>query len=299
MIARGLAAALAALGLVGGCRTQAPPQAVATVSVDLSLPGGLAQALPVWRARLRILDRREGLRQRLADITEAADGRAQVRVDVLLDAPCDQADLPAVQARVIEALTRSGSLAFRPASVALGNRLAERLRQALPEGADLTTLGTRGAVVVSGVDEARVRSWGALDLPGATVLAEPAEAPGSYRLWAGPRRPPLTGAAVTDVRVQQRARGERTLRVNLSPSGIEGFAALTRSHLHSALLVSVDGRLVAAPMMNERLATDYLEISLGAGRSATEAQALAAAMSAAALPAAPTVTAAAITCAAP
>ncbi len=82
----------------------------------------------------------------------------------------------------------------------------------------------------------------------------------------------------------------------LGPADRDGFVALTTDHFQQHLLITVDDRLLSAPKMTERLATDYVEIALGPSRTRAAAEEVAALIASGALPVSPTIDASTTTC---
>jgi preprotein translocase subunit SecD len=65
---------------------------------------------------------------------------------------------------------------------------------------------------------------------------------------------------VTSASVQTDAQGKTELRVILTPKGRDRLAKTTEEAIHHQLAIVVDGKLLEAPMIQAKLAADYLTV---------------------------------------
>jgi preprotein translocase subunit SecD len=73
------------------------------------------------------------------------------------------------------------------------------------------------------------------------------------RVYCAPA-PVITGADVSDVRVQQDAQGRSQVLVTFTPAGRTRLAEFTRNHLKERLAIVVDGRVLLAPVIENEIA---------------------------------------------
>lgn len=84
--------------------------------------------------------------------------------------------------------------------------------------------------------------------PEALVLSD------SSTVWLGPDSLRVEVGGLDSVRVQPDFTGEPLVYLRLSGDAVEGFAALTGRALDRPVAVVVDGRVMAAPVVRERIA---------------------------------------------
>jgi len=287
------AAALAAAAC-GDAPRSLPPGPVLMLDYSVDVAGGpdaelraLDQAAAVVRRRVDAL----GRRVRWASVSRRA---SLLHVELIGDLPPDLADT----------LGRSGSLGFHRAlegdrSVAVAEAVVADPAMAAPVAVAPGLAPVVGVSADSDVwtDNRGVHHWaGYVRARSAAQLAAliPALAPGvvpaGTRLVveeldatgdpAGARtyliedRPVLDGHALRDVTIDRAPDLNRPyLQVEFDDAGAAALAEVTTAEIGHKLVIVVDGRVVSAPVVQERIAGGRVNISLGGMASVQQLEA--------------------------
>lgn len=118
-----------------------------------------------------------------------------------------------------------------------------------------------------------------------------AERLGFLRTWVLQDRPGITGDYLTQAQVQQGQELPHDFHVSMtfSPEGAKIFGKLTAENVHRPMAIVLDGKVISAPVINEKIEGGQAQISLGRGMDPQakmqEAKDLALVLKAGALPA--------------
>ncbi|MFT7578428.1 MAG: preprotein translocase subunit SecD [Myxococcota bacterium] len=258
-----------------GGRSSETPKADMTLRAEVAVDGPVAPARAVWSARFSTLSERGALRLGRAKVDPIGVRTVSIELAVSLLEPCSAAAEANVREIVSRAISHSVRIGLRVADAQAAKAAAVTLRSS-GEALDVDSVSEPGALIVHGMTAEAV----------ARVLArktysQPAT-PG-LRVWI-PERSGLDGTDLSTAIAMEGPSETPAVKIQFTEAGTLSLATMTSRAMGETLLVEVDGRLLTAAKIMQRIQEGQLLVTLGAKASMADADTLAALLDGGALP---------------
>jgi len=265
---------LVALVLVAACGRERhatlPEGTPARVTLEAEVVGPAEVVRDVWSNRMKAA-REGGFLPLRSARAELQGQRLVLEAELVAEGGCTPDKAQALARDLEHTATRSGRLGIHRVRASDSEDLERQLRDALPDGVQVTTpRDLPGAIVVLGAGALDVMGLARPMVPPGLALfkevAEPGAEKTNVRMWLVQEVPALDGQLVTRAWLEDTETGGPGVRVTLSDLGARTFADLTNEVLKQPLPIVFEDEVVAAPLVMGRIETGNLQISLPSGR---------------------------------